>query len=41
MKAKAFIKISKKNATKDEIDNLKKILDEAGIKYYVVKEIEK
>lgn len=38
---KAFIKISKKNATQEEIDKMKKLLDDAGIKYYVVEDIEK
>lgn len=38
---KAFIKISKKNVTRKEIEELKKLLDETGLKYYVVEDIEK
>lgn len=38
---KAFIKISKKNVTSEEIDKMKKLLDDAGIKYFIVREIEK
>jgi hypothetical protein len=38
---KAYIKISKKNATKEDEEKLFKLLDEHGIKYYKLSEIEK
>jgi hypothetical protein len=38
---KAYIKISKKNATKEEEEELYKLLDKAGIKYYKLDEIER
>lgn len=38
---RAYIKLSKKNATKEEIDKIRKLLDDAGIEYYMVDDIEK
>lgn len=43
MVRQAFIKISKKGKciTKEELEALKKMLDEEGLEYYVVRDIEK
>jgi hypothetical protein len=38
---KAYIKITKKNATKEQEEELYKLLDKYGIKYYKLSEIEK
>lgn len=39
---KAFIKINiPSDATKEEIDELKSLLDKEGLKYYIVRDIEK
>lgn len=38
---KAYIKLTKKDATDEDLAKLKKLLDDAGVKYYIAREIEK
>lgn len=40
MVSRAYIKLTKKNATDEDLEKIKKLLDEAGVKYYIARDIE-